>query len=222
MKVSQLVCVSALLLCGCVSLPKAEESVTLSPTAAAALTGDTKFVDIDSLGIWLAKNGNPALSRATYSALLDKSDKDCEKYMTEVIIYAQKVDSGLTLGSLFLSGAATLITPLRNSHIAAGGATYLSGSKDALSQIVLGGNTTSVLYRAVMAGRSKEKARLLALMADNARLNDVQASLSAYHGMCGPVYGINQIDAAVTEAKNTAEKKGAEEGAQLRQLLRVQ
>ena len=120
--------------------------------------------------------------------------------------------ASLGVSGLFLSGAASLTSPVENANLLSGVSTFLNGTSSELSQTVLGGKTPDILYRAVMAARAEERERLIALLNNTQfgeRAPDIALSqVQGYHGMCGPIVGLNALSAGVEKAQANAAKEG--------------
>lgn len=151
-----------------------------------------------------------AIQEATLLALFSVSDKSCETYMSGMITTSNSVSSGLSITSLALSSAASLTSPTRSANLLSGISTFAGGTEKQLSDTVLSGKSPSLLYRAVMGVRKKERSRILKLFEDGT-FGKAAIEMEYYHSQCGPTIGINALEEAVDDAIKDAPEKGNEE-----------
>lgn len=174
----------------------------------------------DALVIYLAQRmpenvRQQAVADATVRALIMNSDAICEQYMANFILKSRTTTSILGVSSIAFSGAAGVTTPVRSANLLSALSSFTSGTQDKLNKAVMADKAPELLYKAVMAERSRERSRLLALL-ENTTLGDsapgvVMAQLADYHGRCGPTVGINSLTDSVEGAANQAAERGADQ-----------
>lgn len=176
----------------------------------------------DALIIYLAKmrpasERDVAVAKATAMALLMNSDALCERYMADFMLKSRTTTSVLKVTSLGLSTAAGITEPVSSANTLAALSAFASGSEEKLTSTVMANNSPELLYRAVMAERTRERTRLLTLLADDSlgmtAPTVVLAQVADYHARCGPTIGINSLSASVQQATNAAPEKGAQDAA---------
>ena len=224
--------IGALALAGCATTDSGLSRSTGSYASKLALSRDAKAVLMDAAAgltdsapndavlIYLAQRSpedvrQQAVARATARALMMNSDSLCEQYMADFILKSRTTTSILGVSSIALSGAAGVTTPVRSANLLAALSAFTSSAQDKLSKTVLGEKTPELLYKAVMAERSQERSRLLALLQSGALGESspgvVLAQLADYHGRCGPTVGINSLTNSVQGAADRAAKNGTDQ-----------
>jgi hypothetical protein len=223
-----------ILISGCSSIPNSEShgiqrrtgdyarALKLSPAALKVLSSTAsealpENAPNDAVLIYLAKrspeaNRENSIASATAKALIMNSDLLCERYMADFILKSRVTSNGLRLGSLSLTTAAGVTTPVRSANLLSGIATFLSGSEEKLTQSVLGSKTPELLYRTVMSIRTRERTRLLTLLRSDVLAGEspsiVLGQIADYHNQCGPTVGINGLEQAVQDTANQAATTG--------------
>lgn len=188
-------------------------ALTLSAPAAASLgipvPRGADHVPLDQAIAGIAGHSVDDKKMGIIFALISRSDEACEKYMADAIVQANGSSSILTVGSLALTGLAGTLKPINTSQALAAGATFATGTETYLSTKVLGGNAPALIYKSVMAERTRERSRMTQLMGLGADPLMVAVDVQNYHNMCGVTVGINALNTAVTEAEAGAESAGA-------------
>jgi hypothetical protein len=170
----------------------------------------------DAVLIYLAKQEkdenkrNEAVSNAVISAYILNSDRLCEQYMANFLLKSRSLTAGLRIASLGLSTAAGVSTPVRSANVLSSLSAFASGSEEKLNESVLSRRSPELLYKSVMAVRSRERSRLLAIQASDipsaSKSAILLSQIADYHNQCGLTVGINQLEAAVqTSAVNAAQ-----------------
>lgn len=153
-----------------------------------------------------------AVQEATARALIMNSDTHCEVYMSDFLLKARSTTAVMSVAGLALSGAAGVTTPVRSANILSALSTFANGSQDRLNKAILSDRAPELLYKAVMAERSRERARLLALLVSKdlgaKAPGVVLAQIADYHARCGPTVGINSLTDSVLGAANSADADG--------------
>ena len=198
-------------------------ALTLSPEAQQMLNGSPESLTLptnapnDAVLIFLAKkseatNRDIRIARATAMSMIMRSDEICEAYMASFLTKTQFTRGGLRVASLAFSTAAGVTTPVRDANRLSALASLLSGSEEKLYETVLGKRAPELLYRSVMAIRTRERTKLLKILNDE-EFKDIGPAMvigqiTDYHSQCGPITGLNGIDQSVQDAADTAIDKG--------------
>lgn len=192
-------------------------ALTLTAPAAVSLgipvQSGSDDVPLDQAIAGIAAHTISDKKKGIIFALISRSDEACEKYMADAIVQANGSSSVLNVSSLALTGLAGTLKPLNTAQALAAGATFATGTETYLSTKVLGGNAPALIYKSVMAERTRERSRMTQLMGLGADPLMIAADVQNYHNMCGVTVGINALNTAVTEAEAGAESAGAEKAA---------
>lgn len=165
----------------------------------------------DAVPIYLALRNDKAadsaeVQRAAIIGLMNRSDSMCEKYMVDVLVFANTTSAVLGVGNVTLGAAATATTGSTATGLA-GAATAATGVKTGLANDVLGGKSADILYRGVMARRGAERLVILGLLEQKTNgFEKAMAHLSNYHTLCGPAVGIGEISASLDRTEEDASK----------------
>jgi tetrahydromethanopterin S-methyltransferase subunit D len=184
-------------------------SFKLSAETATAMGWGS--VDLSAQTAIVMASSNPAAERAVLLALINASDTSCERYMAGMITSSNTLKSVLGVSSLGLSSAASLSAPTRSANILSGVAGFATGTDQQLSNTLLGGKSTALIYKAVSAARKKERSRIMGIY-ESGNFALASAELADYHALCGPTVGVNALEEAVEKANSDAAADGADEG----------
>lgn len=152
------------------------------------------------------------IEKATAYALIMNSDALCEKYMVDFLKDSKSTVSMLQITSLGFSTSASLLKPASSANLLSGLSSFTSGTEEKLKKTVLGDREPELLYRAVMAERSRERTRLLTLLGSNISEGNtagvVMSQINDYHAKCGMNFGIISLSTSVDAAAEKAAQDG--------------
>jgi len=169
----------------------------------------------DAVLIYLALRKSASkveLDRATALALIHNSDMICEHYMADFMLKSRTTSSTLQITSLGFSSLASVTEPAKSANILAGLSAFATGAEEKLKKTVQADKAPELLYKAVMAERSRERNRLLTLLQSEALGDSAPAmvigQIADYHSRCGPTVGINALGNAVDSTSQAAPAEG--------------
>lgn len=163
-----------------------------------------------------AKTAEGLNQKAIANALMMRSDRLCENYMTKVLTQSRGWSSGLKIGSIFGLATATTTAHVETKNQITGLAGFASNSEETLKNNIFNAKAPELIYKAVMSERDAKRAELNILLNAEDTSKDaayiVMSRLEDYHATCGITVGINALSKAL-DASSPKTKENAENNA---------
>jgi hypothetical protein len=195
------------------TIGKAENGAPLSFTTDTTPKEVTQINVSNTIGV--ASSGTPPVSpptpplssvqaRELADTLLNQSDINCQNYLTGVSWINNATTASLDFAALTLSSIAPITSPARAAAILSAGSAVSTGSKQLLSNDLLGGKDYGLIHDAVIDGRIAER-KIIQVDIDSGKFDDwsayaILSHVQPYHYDCGIEFGLKYLrEALVTQ-----------------------